>query len=101
MQSSLLQTHCLFGTARGAPLRAGLGIAISRSLSGEEHCGHVGVEFVMSLSSVVAGRNGVSGPSGPGSTPAARATKKPRFAGLFMSTRVVGSSVAYPIAPDA
>jgi hypothetical protein len=51
MQSSLLHTHCLLGTERGAPLRAGLGIAISRSLSGEEHCGHVGVEFVMSLSS--------------------------------------------------
>ena len=46
----LVTAHPLpLGTERGAPLRAGLGIAISRSLSGEEHCGHVGVEFVMSL----------------------------------------------------
>jgi hypothetical protein len=47
MQSPLLHTHWRLGTARGAPLRGGRGIAISRSVSGEEHCGHIGCEFVI------------------------------------------------------
>jgi hypothetical protein len=50
MQSSLLQIHWRFGTDLGVPLGAGRGIAISRSLSGEEHCGHVGCESVITTS---------------------------------------------------
>ncbi len=47
MQSSLLQIHCFLGTARGAPARTGRGTAISWSLSGEVHCGQVGVGVVI------------------------------------------------------
>jgi hypothetical protein len=52
MQSSLLQIHWRFGTALGVPPGAGRGIAISRSLSGEEHCGHVGCESFIYLSRI-------------------------------------------------
>jgi hypothetical protein len=52
MQSSLLQIHWRFGTALCVPPGAGRGIAISRSLSGEEHCGHVGCESFIYLSRI-------------------------------------------------
>jgi hypothetical protein len=76
MQSSLLHIHCRFGTARGVPFGAGRGIAISRSLSVEEHCGHVGCESVITTS--------------PGEVffveRTNETTKKPRFAGLLCAT---------------
>jgi hypothetical protein len=94
MQSSLLHTHCLLGTERGAPLRAGLGIAISRSLSGEEHCGHVGVEFVMSLSSRSRNRQGWMELE---QSVGLEHSKIPHLQGFF-DARGAGSVVAYPIA---
>jgi hypothetical protein len=74
------------------PLRAGRGIAISRSLSGEEHCGQFGVSFVIvSLQREVVALGDVAATGAvlrehrlsENTVFRASERKKPRFAGLL------------------
>src|ERR1700679_1124801 len=45
MQSSLLHTHCFFGTRRDVAAGPGRGTASSCRRSGALHCGHIGLAF--------------------------------------------------------